>query len=248
MARHLEQWQCATCGRKYQKQEGAEACEKVVPAVYPVGCMYSHYAARKEDTFAVAVNRMNGHQNNGGSWWSRDENAGKAFVGHEHTCADGSGQLKLEPSDRHVDLDLPSCQRMIEWLKSQGITPTVWDGEKAISLEEARKCPKDRWRYSTGFGTYPQFKIKADAAEGGDSDWEVMHSLRDVEVGDYIEARIVNKRGDRNLDGAVLTGQVTDIGLSSGSVKLESGWCVHTKDDLLVHRKTAAPAAGGGEK
>ncbi len=132
------------------------ACEGKVLAVYPVGCMYACRHFHTEDTSAVAANRIVAHENNGYSWWSRDEDVHKAFVGHEHTTSSGSGQLKLGMSDRHVDLDLPSCVRMIEWLESQGITPTVWDGKKAISLEEARAHPEARWRHRTGFGTYPR--------------------------------------------------------------------------------------------
>lgn len=157
MVKHLEQWQCETCGKKYATEKGAMACERVVPAVYPVGCMFSHFSGWKEDTFAVAGNRIKDHKNNGWYWWSRDEDAKtKKFTGSEHTGQCGSGQLKLHPSDRHVDLESPACVRMIEWLESQGITPTVWNGEKAISLEEAHADPKPRWRYKTGFGTYPR--------------------------------------------------------------------------------------------
>jgi len=137
MVKHLQEWQCTVCGKKYETKGRAQACEAKVAVVYPVGCMYS--TDWREDTFAVSENRVNCHENNGGSWWSKHENEDKKFVGHEHTTQDGSGQLKLDRSNRHVDLEAPSCVRMIEWLESQGIIPTVWGGQKPISLEEARE-------------------------------------------------------------------------------------------------------------
>jgi hypothetical protein len=156
MVVHLEEWQCETCKKKYPIESDAIDCEKVVPTVYPVGCMYSGFRGWLEDTFAVSNNRIIEHKNIGGSWWSRDQHAHRKLVGHEHTCSDGSGELSLGRSDKHVELELPSCKRMVEWLESQGITPTVWDGTKAISLEEAREYPEKRWRYSDGFGTHPR--------------------------------------------------------------------------------------------
>ena len=68
-----------------------------------------------------------------------------------------------------------------------------------------------------------------------------MWSLEDVSVGDYIEVQIVNKKGDRNLDGAILRGRIKDIVPAHSMVRLESGWCCHTKDRLL---EIKTPAEG----
>jgi len=156
MVKQLTKWQCETCGKKYETKSQAKKCEAKIPAVYPVGCMYATHNFSVNDTYAVAENRINNHQNNGSSWDSRDEDADHKLVGHNHTFQNGSGQLILGQSDKHADPDLPSCKRMIEWLESQGITPTIWDGEKAISLKEGRKTMKKRWRYSNGNGTHPR--------------------------------------------------------------------------------------------
>ena len=64
-------------------------------------------------------------------------------------------------------------------------------------------------------------------------EWKV----EDVQVGDYISVQISNPRGDRNLDGAILRGKVKDLDPSHNMVRLESGWCCHTKDRLLEHHK-----------
>ncbi len=64
-----------------------------------------------------------------------------------------------------------------------------------------------------------------------------MWNLADVAVGDYIEVRIENKQGDRNLDGCVVYGRVKDIVPGHRMVRLDSGWCAHTKDTLIKHTK-----------
>lgn len=61
-------------------------------------------------------------------------------------------------------------------------------------------------------------------------------SLDGVEVGDYVAVRVENKKGDRNLDGAIIKGKVKDLVPKHSMARLESGWCVHTKDVLLEHR------------
>ena len=62
-----------------------------------------------------------------------------------------------------------------------------------------------------------------------------MWNLNDVSVGDSIEVEVINKRGDRNLDGARIGGTIKDIVESHDMVRLESGWCCHTKDRLVSH-------------
>lgn len=62
-------------------------------------------------------------------------------------------------------------------------------------------------------------------------------ALDDVAVGDFLRVQTINKRGDRNLDGAIHFGEVAELVPSHDFVKLKSGWCVHTKDRLLEHRK-----------
>jgi hypothetical protein len=156
MVKLLKTWVCETCGKKYDSQKAAEKCESVVPKTYPIGCMYAHYRGHVNDTYAVCTNRITKHENKGGSWCSSDDYADELFVGHLNTCIDGSGRLVLGKYDKYADLSLPSCHRMIEWLESQGITPTIWDGKKAISLEEARKNPQSRWRYKDSNGVYPR--------------------------------------------------------------------------------------------
>ncbi len=57
--------------------------------------------------------------------------------------------------------------------------------------------------------------------------------VSDVAVGDYIEVQIINKKGDRNLDGAVIRGVIKELHPDYKAVEVESGWWCHTKDKLL---------------
>ena len=64
-----------------------------------------------------------------------------------------------------------------------------------------------------------------------------MWKVEDMEVGDYIEVQIINKHRDHNLDGCILRGNIKDVVPSHNMVRLESGWCCHTKDRLLKHER-----------
>lgn len=59
-------------------------------------------------------------------------------------------------------------------------------------------------------------------------------------VGDYLQVRIENKEGDRNLDGGILTGLVIRKTDSQRQVQLHTGWCCHEKDSVLEHRQPQA--------
>ncbi len=59
--------------------------------------------------------------------------------------------------------------------------------------------------------------------------------VSDMKVGDFISIRVINKNGDRNLDGTIISGIIKDLKPSHSMVWLESGWCCHTKDRLLRH-------------
>ena len=61
--------------------------------------------------------------------------------------------------------------------------------------------------------------------------------IEEMSVGDYIEVQIVNKKGDRNLDGGILRGTIIELVPDYKMVRLDSKWCAHTKDTLLEHRR-----------
>ena len=57
--------------------------------------------------------------------------------------------------------------------------------------------------------------------------------VEDMAIGDYIEVEVENKKGDRNLDGAIHRGIIVELIPSHNMVRLDSKWCCHTKDKLL---------------
>ncbi len=61
-------------------------------------------------------------------------------------------------------------------------------------------------------------------------------NVEDMAVGDIIKVMVVNKKGDRNLDGVIISGRIKDLEPKYDMVRLESGWCCHTKDRLLDHQ------------
>lgn len=68
---------------------------------------------------------------------------------------------------------------------------------------------------------------------------EKFWNVNDMAIGDFIKVQVINKKGDRNLDGTIIKGKIKDLVASHNMVRLESGWCCHTKDKLLEHNKEA---------
>lgn len=61
-----------------------------------------------------------------------------------------------------------------------------------------------------------------------------MWKLEDVEVGDLIQVEIVS---GGHLHGGILTGVVEELVPSHNFARLHTGWCAHTSDKLVFHRK-----------
>ncbi|MCK5292860.1 MAG: hypothetical protein KAR39_12695 [Thermoplasmata archaeon] len=138
----IVEYECEICFSTFKEKKNALACEaQGLPEEYPIGCLHgtnnypdSFYA---EITFAVARNlvgpRRFGHMNAGSSWACRDIPGVGDSLG-EDRC--GTGSLKLSEYDAHLDPEHPTFKRMVAWLESQDIPVTVWNGKKAIPLEE----------------------------------------------------------------------------------------------------------------
>lgn len=138
----IVEYQCEICFGVYREKKNAENCEaRGLPEGYPTGCLYgttndpdSFYA---RITFAVARNimgtRVSGHINMGSSWACRDIPGVGDSLGSQR-C--GTGCLKLSEHDANLDPEHPTFKRMVDWLESQDIPVTVWNGKKAIPLKE----------------------------------------------------------------------------------------------------------------
>jgi hypothetical protein len=131
-----EQYQCEVCGSRYSTKEETTLCELRKAPIYPIGLIYGNHsrdAFYKDITFAVAENKIHEHYNNGGFWACRDNGYGDSL--DEELCCGGS--LFLGEYDGKIDVNHATFKRMVEYLKRKNIKITVWDGSKAISLEEA---------------------------------------------------------------------------------------------------------------
>lgn len=135
-------YKCEICKEEYLSEQTALDCEaRGLPPKYPIGCIYGNHekdAFYEGITFAVARNRCNesgglGHMNVGSSWACRDRpNVGDSLG--EERCAGAS--LRLSKYDGNIDPEQPHFKRMVEWLQSQNVDITVWNGKKPIFLEE----------------------------------------------------------------------------------------------------------------
>jgi len=135
MPTKIIQFDCNICKRRHSDKESAQICEDQGLGVeYPIGCIYANHedgAFYQNITFAVAENLINKHYNNGGSWACRDIFGVGDSLGKQ-MCSGSS--LDLNEYDSHIDIEHPTFKRMVEWLQSQNIDVTVWDGEKAVPL------------------------------------------------------------------------------------------------------------------
>lgn len=125
-------YECEICRVRYQDLGSCLRCEdRGLAPEYPIGCIHGNH--RRGDmyqnmTFAVAVNRLEGHANYGALWACRDSGAGDSLG--ELKCAGPS--LRLTKYTGQVNPTAPHFQRMVNWLRKQQIEITVWDGKEVI--------------------------------------------------------------------------------------------------------------------
>lgn len=137
-------YECEICGSEYDRRNDAETCEArgvfdPDKVGHPVGMIFGNHEPEslyRHITFAVAayVRREAGHRmahyGEFYQWACRDNQYGDS-VGKE-TC--GPHEHRLNQYNAKIDRTAPHFKRMVAWLKSQGIAPTIWDGEKAVPL------------------------------------------------------------------------------------------------------------------
>lgn len=136
----IVRYQCEICNVKYKEKSSALACEdKGLGEEYPIGCLWGNHdpdAFYTDITFAVASNIVKvwhlGHFNAGSSWACRDNGSGDTLG--DSKC--GTTFLDLNSYSAKLDPEHPTFKRMVDWLESQNIPVTVWDGKKAVPLEE----------------------------------------------------------------------------------------------------------------
>ena len=136
MPKKVIHYECEICGRRYKTKQGAVNCEKRGTGInYPIGCIYGDHTRGMfyhNITFAIATNRVDRHTNLGSSWACRDNGAGDSLG----LARCGGNSLRLTDHDGKISQYHPTFKRMVKWLESQKIPVTVWDGERAVLLEE----------------------------------------------------------------------------------------------------------------
>ena len=148
---------CELCNTGYGTSEAALTCEAKGPGVeYPIGMMWRVQLAdhvRKipieyceKSTYAIAVERetSTGHARNYGQWKVGPDFAHRA---HEDTLPGGPAHCFNKPFEptraQPPDPSLPSFRRMVDALLAAGVTPTMWDGGKAVPLPTETQMPPE---------------------------------------------------------------------------------------------------------
>lgn len=130
------QYQCEICDRWYDTREDAEACEnRGLAKAYPVGMLYGNHTPGEiyaDITLAVADSRPTGHNNYVSAWACRSGGFGDS-LGKEQ-CSSGFFTGLNEWSAK-LNRFHPTFVRMVAYLRSQGITPTIWNGKEAVPLD-----------------------------------------------------------------------------------------------------------------
>lgn len=137
--RTIIRYECDICRSIHVEREHAEACEaKGRPDLtqYPQGLIHGDASKGFYEgiTFVVAnvkVARDNPHWIDGSLWAFRDNSAGDS-LGLDDLCGP-SGYFSLDKHDIPCRQH-PTFARAVAFLKKHNITPTVWDGKKAVKL------------------------------------------------------------------------------------------------------------------
>lgn len=129
-------YECGICGRRFDNMGDAFACEaEGLAREYPIGCIFACHTAGamySNMTFAVASNRLEKHLNWRTRWACRDNQYDDCLG--ENKC--GSDINDLNEYDARIDFNHPTFIRMVEWLKSQSIPITIWNGVEAVPYDE----------------------------------------------------------------------------------------------------------------
>lgn len=132
--RKIVEYECEICKSRYDSEKNARDCEDTgLAPEYPVGCIYQQ-SFYKNMIFAVAENYLDRHYNYFSSWACRDieigDSLGKNMCGGNRSC-----KLNEHMAIQEEHRELPVFQRMVNFLKSEGIRVTIWNGTKPVPYE-----------------------------------------------------------------------------------------------------------------
>jgi hypothetical protein len=133
---------CEICGNTSTDKAYIENCEARGvrdPAEVPVGCLFYAPGFYGKCVFVAAkveagLGCFNAHCLRIACWATRDGFAGDNIGKDAPTCGGADFYQKGKPS--YTLPDIPAAKRMLEALEKMGIKPTIWDGWKAVPLED----------------------------------------------------------------------------------------------------------------
>jgi hypothetical protein len=131
----VTKYYCEICGGSYSSKESAEECEaEGRPPTLPIGTIFNN--ATKDSfyyniTFSIADHVFIGHGYYPPLRVCRDTGVGDSLT---EFCGSG-GNISLGERDK-PDINHPTFIRMVNYLKSVGIKPMIWDGKKSVPYKE----------------------------------------------------------------------------------------------------------------
>ena len=139
MTRSITKHYCDDCNSSHDTLEGAERCESQGrPANKPIGMIFGDNrpnAFHSQIILAIAgPDTHDWHGYGPPTWAARDmEGVGDSFG--DERC--GGGDLgEMDKEQAHIDFNMPAFGRMVDYLTSEGIEITIWDGERAVPIAE----------------------------------------------------------------------------------------------------------------
>lgn len=135
------QYQCDICHSRYNSEDSAKACESngyFNPEKFPAGLMFEYYHHDFVGIFSIPEPiKIDNHFGRSGLWACR-----KFCVDTlgEQKCGDGGYMRSDEESINqwirchmvHEHLNSPEFERMVAYLRSQGITPSYYDKDHKL--------------------------------------------------------------------------------------------------------------------
>ncbi len=128
---------CDSCNQSYDTEADADECEQQSNGFeYPKGMIYGDHRPSedmyRDITFGIAKVILDHHVRYSSSWACRDNGAGDNAPPTNDLCEGPNSNYPLVDGRSSLDLSAPHYRRMYEALVAAGITPTIWDGDKAI--------------------------------------------------------------------------------------------------------------------
>ena len=141
--KQIIRYKCDVCNKEYNNKEDCKKCEsRGIPDItqYPIGCIdgdHSDNAFYRDITFAIALVEKDSYFKHNlliSAYACRDNGAGDNLSISDNLCIGNHNWEK--GNSANINWDKPATKRLLLFLKEQGITPTAWDGEKAIPVNK----------------------------------------------------------------------------------------------------------------